>query len=420
MDRNLIASPSDAVRRHQLRTMQRRATALLVVVTTAFLAIAVLGDEGVAWIGYAQAAAEGSLVGGLADWFAVTALFRHPLGLPIPHTAIIRERKDQFGATLGSFVQENFLSPEIVSERVRASRLAPRVAAWMQAPENAATVSRTAVEALVAGLELVGDDDVHRLLHDEIERAVGSVPFGPLAGRALRAGVDEGRHRPMVDAVLKGAVTFLDEQREPLRARFGEASPWWLPGALEDKMFDRIIDGARLLLSSVAVDPNHELRSQLDARLSALADRLEHEPEMAERAEGIVAGILASPDVRAWTRTLWTDLKASLQREIDGEGRLRPRLADAVVAIGARLAGDPALQQRLEAAAESAVRHVADRHREEIASLISATVARWDGQETSDKLELLLGRDLQFIRINGTIVGGLAGLAIHGIATVLS
>ena len=396
--------------------MKRRATALLVVVAAAFVALAVVADPDATVTGYALAAAEGSLVGGLADWFAVTALFRHPLGVPIPHTAIIRERKDQFGETLGSFVQENFLSPEVVTERLRSAAIGRRISAWLVQPENAATAARTVLDAVAGALELVGDDDVHRLLHDEIDKAVRSVPAAPIAGRALRAAVEEGRHRPAVDGLLRGAIAFLDEQREPLRARFGQASPWWLPGALEDRVFDRLIDGVRLLLGTVAADPRHELRGQLDERLRTLADRLEHEPELAAKADDLVRDLLASPDVRAWTRSLWTDLKAALRERPD----VAQRLADAIVAIGGRLGQDQTLQARIDGAAETLVRYVTTHHRDEISALISATIARWDAQETSDKLELLLGRDLQFIRINGTIVGGLAGLAIHGLADLLA
>jgi uncharacterized membrane-anchored protein YjiN (DUF445 family) len=422
MSRVPAPTPLEADRTAELQRMKRRATALLIVVAVGFVALAAgPWSSDAAGIAYATAAAEGSLVGGLADWFAVTALFRRPLGLPIPHTAIIRERKDQFGETLGRFVQDNFLTAEVVSERVRAGRLGERVAAWLSAEANASTVARSAVEALVAAVDLVGDDDVHRLLHDELERAVRAVPFGPLGGRVLRVGVEEGRHRPLVDALLRGAVSFLDEQREPLRQRFTEASPWWLPGAVEDRIFERIVDGARLLLSSVAADPGHELRASLDARLLALADRLEHDPELAARAQQMVDEVLASPDVRGWTRGLWTELKAALRTQLDDpDSRLQLRIAEAIVAIGQRLSSDAALQDRLAAAAEAAARYVADHHRDEISALISATVARWDPVETSDKLELLLGRDLQFIRINGTVVGALAGLAIHGLADVLA
>ena len=411
----------EAQRARDLARMKQRATGMLVLVALAFLAVVVFADDDARWTGYALALTEGSMVGGLADWFAVTALFRHPLGIPIPHTAIIRERKDQFGETLGAFVQENFLTAEVVSERIRAARVAERIATWLAVPVNADRVAGNVLEGLVGVVDLVGDDDVHRLLHEEIERAVRSIPFAPLAGRALLVGIDEGRHRAMVDSILKGAVTFLDEQREPLRARFGDASPWWLPGALEDRFFDRLIDGARMLLASIAADPDHEMRGELDARLRTLADRLQHEPELAAKAEALVGEALASPDVRGWTRSLWTDLKSSLHVQVadPASSTLRPRIAEAVVAIGGRLAEDEVLQARLSGAAESAVRYVATHHRSEISALISSTIARWDAQETSDKLELLLGRDLQFIRINGTVVGGLAGLAIHGIADVL-
>jgi uncharacterized membrane-anchored protein YjiN (DUF445 family) len=407
-------------RRAALRTMKRRASAFLVAVTVGFLVLLVVPDQDQVWVGYALAAAEGSMVGGLADWFAVTALFRHPFGIPIPHTAIIRERKDQFGETLGAFVQENFLTGDVVAERVRSSRVVERTAAWLATAANADRVAGNVVEGLVAAVELVDDDDVQRLVHDELDRAVRSIPFAPLAGRALVAAVDEGRHRPLVDGLLRGAVTFLDEQREPLRERFGEASPWWLPGALEDRFFDRLVDGARMLLASVAADPNHELRVELDTRLRTLAERLQHDPALAEKATELLDDVLASPDVRGWTRSLWTDLKSTLRAQAVEGSSLRLRVADVVVAMGQRLADDDALQARLSSGVESAVRSVAANHRDEISSLISATIARWDADETSDKLELLLGRDLQFIRINGTVVGGLAGLLIHFVADVLS
>jgi uncharacterized membrane-anchored protein YjiN (DUF445 family) len=416
----MIASAArELERRRALRRMKRWATAILVAVTAAFVVLLLVPDQDQTWVTYALAAAEGSMVGALADWFAVTALFRHPLGLPIPHTAIIRERKDQFGETLGAFVQDNFLTADVVAERVRSSRVIERSAAWLATPVNAERVSGNVVEALVAAVDLVDDDDVQRLVHDELDRAVRSIPFAPLAGRALLAAVDEGRHHPLVDALLRGAVTFLDEQREPLRARFGEASPWWLPGALEDRFFDRLIDGGRMLLASVAADPDHELRRELDGRLRTLAERLQHDPALAEKVMGFVDDALASPDVRGWTRSLWTDLKAALRAQVDPRSSLRTRVADVVVALGQRLADDDALQARLSSGIESAVRSVATNHRHEISSLISATIARWDADETSDKLELLLGRDLQFIRINGTVVGGLAGVVIHAVARVL-
>ena len=414
-----VLGVDDAGRVAQLRQMKRRATALLMAVTSAFVVIATLRSHA-GWVPYALAAAEGSMVGGLADWFAVTALFRHPLGLPIPHTAIIRERKDQFGETLGAFVQENFLSAEVVAERIRLANMPSRAATWLTVPTNAQKVSGWVLDGLVVAAGLIGDDDVHGLLHDEIEQAIHSVPFAPLAGRALRSALDEHGQEPVVDAVLRGAMTLLEEQREPLRSQFGDASPWWLPGAVEDRIFDRIIDGALLLMASIASDPNHDIRGQIDVRLAALADRLEQDPEMAERVHGLVADALARGEMREWSRGLWSDMKDALREQAgDSSSRLHTRVSETVMTIGHRLTADETMQARLAGAVESAVAYVAEHHRDEISSLISATIARWDPEETSDKLELLLGRDLQFIRINGTVVGGLAGLAIHALAIAL-
>ncbi|MEY2425607.1 MAG: hypothetical protein QOI61_1179 [Actinomycetota bacterium] len=408
-----------AVRVAALRSMKRRATGLLVLVTAAFVAL-VAADPAGGWVPAAVAAVQGGMVGGLADWFAVTALFRHPLGLPIPHTAVIRERKDQFGATLGAFVQDNFLSPDIVGERIREARIADRVGAWLVDPINADTLARTLLEGGAGALDVVEDDVVRRVLHEEIERLVASVDVAPIAGRMLKVATDEGRHKELLDVGLRGVITFLDEQREPLRARFGQESPWWLPGALEDRLFDRIVDGALSLLQAVLVDPQHEIRGAIDERLATLADRLQHDPALAERADALKREVVGHDALREWSASLWDDMKAALREQApDAGSALRIRAANAVRGIGQRLQADDELRGKLDEWAEAAGRFVVTNYRGEIGGLITTTVSRWDGEETSDKLELLLGRDLQFIRINGTVVGALAGVAIHFLTEVL-
>jgi uncharacterized membrane-anchored protein YjiN (DUF445 family) len=409
----------EAARAAELRRMQRRATGLLAAVTVAFVVVALwAGDDG--WAGYARAAAEGSMVGGLADWFAVTALFRHPLGLPIPHTAVIRERKEQFGATLGSFVQQNFLSPEVVGERLRASNIAGRAAAWLSTPANAAIVAGSLSDLLVTVTDGLHDDEVHELLDEELRRAVGAVPLSPLAGRALRMATTERRHQEVLDAFLRGLERYLDEHDQELRERLERQSPWWLPGAAQDRLFARVAEGVHELVHAVNTDPDHELRLVFDERVAVLVERLEHDPELRARGEQLKADLLAHPELRAWSSSLWADAKVALRTQAaDPSSRLRSRLADAVVATGARLSSDAALRARAERAAETGVRYVAEHYHDEIADLVSGTISRWDAEETSRKLELLLGRDLQFIRINGTVVGGLAGLAIHAFGQAL-
>jgi uncharacterized membrane-anchored protein YjiN (DUF445 family) len=404
---------TDQVRRRLLTQGRRRATGLLVAVACAFVGLQVWGSDAT-WVGYVEAMVEASMVGGLADWFAVTALFRHPLHIPIPHTAIIVERKDQFGETLGDFVQTSFLTPDIIAERVRTSRLVPRLAAWLSDRDNAARVARHAAEAAVTAADLLRDDEVHRALEEVARRRIETTPLAPLAGRALRVMTEDGRHHDLLDAMLRAIDRFLTDNRASLRARFGTESPWWLPEAAEDRIFERLLDGARNVLGEVARNPDHELRADFDARVHRLVDSLESSPAMRTRGEELKRELLAQPELRAWVASVWTDLKAGLRAQAaDPDSELRRRLADTIAALGQRLLDDPALADRVEHGVETGVRYVADQFSDEIGTMVSGTVARWDGRETADRLELLLGPDLQFIRINGTIVGGLAGLLIH-------
>ena len=404
--------------RRALVAARRRATALLAVATVVFVAATAGGADGaMAWV---QAAAEGSMVGGLADWFAVVALFRRPLGLPIPHTAVIVERKDSFGATMGAFVQENLLTADTVTERLRAARVAPRVAAWARQPEHAAAVAGHLADALVAGADAVADEDVARALEAAVRARVERTPLAPLAGRVLTRLTADGRHDEVVGAALRGLDAYVDDHRAALSARFRARTPWWVPGPLEQRVFDRVVDGARGVLAEMAADPLHPLRRQLDARLTQLADDLLHDPELLARGEQLKGDLLANPQLRAWTHLDWRDVKAELRAQAGDAGSdLRLRLADAVAAFATRVEGDPALAEALEGNLERAVRTVVERFQGEIAELVSSTIRRWDAEETASRLELLLGRDLQFIRINGTVVGGLAGLALHGVTQVI-
>jgi uncharacterized membrane-anchored protein YjiN (DUF445 family) len=406
----------EEARANELRVMKRRATGLLVVMSAVFVAIIVVGDGHGAW-GYAQAGVEASMVGGLADWFAVTALFRHPLGIPIPHTAVIAERKDQFGQTLGAFVQQNFLSSDVVVERMRGARLTERAAEWLSDPAKAQILAGHAADVLVGVADVINDDDVHGLIDEQITRLIDNVDLAPLAGRALRVVTAENRHTGLLDSMLVGVQKTLGEHRSVLRDRFAVQAPRWLPNAVEDRIFDRLFDGLTNMLTEVSNDPQHELRKEFDGWLGSFADRLEHSPELRARGEELKRELRNHPELRKWSSSLWTDMKVTLREQAsDPESELRQRLAAAIVAAGERLRDDPALAAKAEELAESGVRYVAEHFHEEIAGLISGTIARWDGAETSRKLELLLGRDLQFIRINGTVVGGLAGLAIHAVA----
>ena len=403
----------EAQRQQRLRAMKWRATGLLVVMAVAFVLVTVFGDAS-GWTGYLQAAVAASLVGGIADWFAVTAVFRHPLGVPIPHTAVIIERKDKFGQTLGAFVQENFLSPDTMSARLREAHIAERLGAWLADREHAEVVAQHAADVAVELADTMREEDVQDVLHEQLRRGLENVPLAPLAGKALLASTEEGRHQELLDVVLRGAGRFLDENRETLRTRFEQETPWWVPSAIDNRIFDRLLDGMCSFFDRVNTDTGHELRSRLDDWIRDVADRLQHSPEYRERGEQLKFELLDHPQLRQWLASLWIDAKAALRSQAaDPDSELRARLTDAIVAAGRRVSGDPALAGKVDDVVEWGIRYVGENFHAEIAGLVSGTLARWDAEETSRKLELLLGPDLQFIRINGTVVGGLVGLAIH-------
>jgi len=414
------APVSERSRRRQLVVAKRAATALLAGVSVVFFVAAVWGGDAT-WVGYVEATAAASMVGGLADWFAVTALFRRPLGLPIPHTAIIVERKDQFGATLADFMRESFLTREVLVDRVRAAGVVGRLGAWLSKEENAARVAGEAAGAAVAGADLLRDDDVHRALEDLVRERVENVPLAPLAGRALRFFTQNGRHEEVLDAALQGLERYLAVHGKDLRQQMGARSPWWLPGAVEDRIFDRLLDGARAVLHDMAADRGHDLRRQFDARLRLLAAELETSVDLRERGERLKHDLLSQPQVRDWVASLWADAKGQLRAQAcDPDSQLRRRMVDGVMAAGRRLQDDPELAATVQTAVERAVGYLAEHFDGDIAAFISGTIARWDAEETASRLELLLGPDLQFVRINGTVVGAIAGLGLHTLSSLLS
>ncbi len=418
-DRVLISGYDDEARAQALRRMKRRATGLLVLSAVVFIVAHIFeGDYG--WLRYVSAAAEGSMVGGLADWFAVTALFRHPLGVPVPHTALIPTRKDQLGRAIGSFVEENFLTANVVIEKLRGAQITHRAAEWVSREENAQVVARHASAAIAGVTQVLRDDRVQLAIERSLDTWVRRVPLAPLAGRVLAVATQDGRHAELVDAGLRGAERFLREHRENLRQRFGKESPWWVPEAIDDRIFNKIYDAIQSFVREVGADPHHEFRAYLDGRLVTLADRLQNDPVLIERGEEIKMQILSQPAVRTWTASLWTDFKVMLQKQArDPSSMLRTQIAEEVQAIGVTVAAEPELQGKIDRWVEAAVSYLLEEHRHQAGDLIATTVERWDPHDAASRVELAVGRDLQFIRINGTVIGGLAGIAIYAISQII-
>jgi uncharacterized membrane-anchored protein YjiN (DUF445 family) len=409
-----------ALRARRLAVARRRATGLLAGVAALFVAVTAAGVHG-GLLGYVQAGAEAGVVGGVADWFAVTALFRRPLGLPIPHTALLVERKDQFAATLGRFVQENFLNADVLAERIRSARIVPRLAAWLADEANAARFAGHAADLVVTVTEALRDEDVQRVLTAELTRAVDAVEVAPLAGRALRVVIAGGHHAELFNVILSGADRYVADHFTELRELFEAEAPRWVPDAVYRRVFDRLYHRLRHRLAAMAADPDDETRHQFEEWIAGLPDRLETSPELRERGERLKRDVLDSAGLRNWSSSLWQKAKETLRTQAaDPESELRRRLAEALAAAGRRLGSDRGLQESLERVVESGARALADQFHDELAGLVTGTIERWDAAETSFQLELLLGRDLQFIRINGTVVGAGVGLALHAIVLALA
>jgi uncharacterized membrane-anchored protein YjiN (DUF445 family) len=412
-------SPSEQRRARLLVISKRRATGLLVVVAVVFVVATVLMSHA-HWLSWVQATAVASLVGGLADWFAVTALFRRPLGLPIPHTAIVVERKDRFAETIGAFVQENFLTPAAVSDRLRSSNAVERMASWISDPDHANDLAARTAEGLVAVADLLRDEDVHGVLDALVRQRLDNVALAPLAGRTLAQLTREGRHDPLIDLGLKWLSQYLRDHGSDLHRRLGIHSPWWLPGPVEDRMVERLLFRTREVLNAMASNPDHPLRQQLEAGLQKLAEDLQTSEELRRRGEELKAELLGQPQIRNFAAAVWRDTKDQLRAQSAQPGsELRSRLARLFIQTGVRLRDDPALAASAQRSLDALAQIILERFDDELASLVSGTISRWDAVETSRRLELLLGPDLQYIRINGTIVGALAGLALHAISVWL-
>ena len=407
----------EAERRRALNRMKALATSLLAVAFVVFVVARQFPDNTAA--GYVEAFAEAAMVGALADWFAVTALFRHPLGIPIPHTAIIPERKDDIGRGLGTFVQGNFLSGPVIVDKIRSIGVADRIGEYLSNPANARKLGDNAGDVVRAALEVLNDDDVGPVVEQMVTDRVAEIPAAVLASRALDAAIEEGHHQLIVTSLLDATSKFLERNTDTIRARVESESPWWVPDAVDERIVARLTGGGRKFLAEVAANPDHDVRRQIDERFQEWVIKLRTSPEMEARGEELKSQFLSHPALRAWTGTIWQDLKTTLvDASADPESELRDRLEQGIVAFGTTLTTDSELRAKVDGWVERTVLYALDQYRDEVADLIAGTVERWDADDASRRIELQVGRDLQFIRINGTVVGGLVGVIIHAATTL--
>jgi len=398
------------------RGMRILATAMLAGMAAVFIAATGLTELHPAW-GFVRAFAEAGLVGGIADWFAVTALFRHPLGLPIPHTAIVPRNKDRIGDALANFLKDNFLTPSVVARRMREVDVAGAVGRFLGQPPGEGRLRRGASRLLADILESLDQERLGGMVKAALAERMRRIDIAPLLGQTLEAAITEERHVPMVDGIVTWAGRTLDANEDLIRDMVHERAGWILRMAgLDEKLADAIVDGLRRLTIDMAVDPDHPLRAKAEEGLARLAAGLRNDPEMMAKVEDWKNEMIENEAVSAWLGGVWEKGRAGLLKGArDPDAALAGKFGEALRQLGETLQKEPRLKAAINQFARRATVGVVASYGDGIVKLVSETVRGWDARTISDRLEGAVGRDLQYIRINGTLVGGLVGLFIHTI-----
>jgi uncharacterized membrane-anchored protein YjiN (DUF445 family) len=396
------------------------ATGLLVVMAAVFVAARALQPQ-YSWLAYVKAFAEAAMVGGLADWFAVTALFRHPLGLPIPHTAIIPRNKDRIGEALANFLKENFLIPSVVARRMRKLDVAAAAGRFLQTPSGEGTRIRAGASRLIADLfESLDDERLGGIVKSAISARLRKMDVSPLLGHALASAINEDRHVPMLEAAIRWTARALDANEPLIRQMVHKKVNWVLKlTGLDTRLANAIIDGLKKLTAEMSTDPAHPVRVKIEEALAQLANDLQTRPETRARVEAIKEQLLDNRSVSLWLDTLWQKgREAIIKAARNPDAVMAGKLGEILKSMGGTLESDRRIRAAINQFARRAVVGMAASYGGSIVTLVSETVRGWDAGTVTARLEAAVGRDLQYIRINGTIVGGLVGLVLHMLDTL--
>lgn len=421
MSEMYVPRNDEPARYAELARMKRMASGLLVVALVVLVTARLL-ESTYPWLRFVRATAEASLVGGLADWFAVTALFRRPLGLPIPHTAIIQTQKNRIGQILGTFVQNHFLSRDVLTTKLRSMRLAERIARWISDPAHGERLAGHLAAGISQIVRTIPEAEAKNFIRHSVVGRLRSVQLAPLLSEGLAAVTMEGRHQALVDEGIRLARNAIETNRDDLQQKIREESPWWLPRAIDDVLYRRLLAGADKLFDDIEVNPQHPLRIRFDTAVQEFIEGLSYSPSVIARTEALKEELLTGPILETLTAALWQRGQQVAVRLSGGDGtdgHTNHAIAEAISAIGKAMLADESRLAELNDLLADAIASVIEQHRHEAGDLITQTVRQWDAEVAAQRIELAVGRDLQFIRLNGTLVGGLAGLILYSLSLLL-
>ncbi|RSM70932.1 DUF445 domain-containing protein [Amycolatopsis sp. WAC 01375] len=404
-----------------LRKMKMVALSFLLGATVIFLLTSWAEAAGwPGWVGYVRAAAEAGMVGALADWFAVTALFRHPLRIKIPHTAIIPNKKDALGSSLGDFVGSNFLSESVIREKLSRVEVSKRLGGWLSQPANAERVTSELATVVRAAVKVLRDEDVQAIMEQAVVKRIVDKPWGPPLGKILAGVFADGAHHKLVDLMCDRGYEWVRDNHSTMLRVVSDRAPSWSPKFVDEMLADKVYGEVLSFVWAVKTDVNHPMRLALDKFLGEFALDLQTNPEVMARAEQVKSQMLGHDEVQKLIGSAWATAKEMLLNAAeDPSSELRRRVRTGLEALGGRLVSDDHIRSKVDTWVEGAAAYLVTHYSQEITTIITDTVERWDAEETSRKIELQVGRDLQFIRINGTVVGALAGLVIYAVAQLL-
>lgn len=394
----------------ELDRMKQVATSLFWIMLFVFVFTSLYHDQ-YAWVGFVRATAEAAMVGAIADWFAVTALFRHPFGLKIPHTAIIPRRKEGISRGFARFIRNNFLSTETITARLRTFNGAERAARWISQPEHSAQLTNYVMVAVAAAVQVVKDEDVQQLIEQNIESRLRTTQLAPILGNGLSFVVSGKRQQDMLYGLVSLASHIVKENRLAIEEQINKETPWFLPAAVNQAIYIRLVEAIDHMLHEVSTNPAHPIHARFSEAMGRLIHDLKTSPEVIEREQVFKEDLLQHPDVRAFSASLWRDIKAVLLASDSPD--IRQPVQQAIMGFGNAILEDQSLQDKINRWLEEGAIYLVDQYGPEVERFISTTISRWDTAVTTHKIELEVGKDLQYIRINGTIVGGIVGFLIH-------